>query len=271
MNEDSQTPSGQKSTRNSGKNSVPGIILRLILVLVTGIMIGLVIFFSFAGTIPYLDQRVFDPLKNNQSDINNLKATQQSLANQLANLQNINTIQQSTLETMNTDLLLNTDFMSLRETVENSAELVSEQILQIATLDARIESNNDNLSALATAQIKRSDLQQDLSLLKIIDLLLLTNQYLAHANFGQAEDQLDQVKVELESLFSKSPAFQQTFISNLLKLVNETIEDLPENFSLAENKINLAIAMALQGFPEQTQYLSLTATPDLTPTNPSNP
>ncbi len=271
MNENIQTPSDRSSKSNTGKNSVPGIILRLILVLITGIIIGLVIYFSALGWIPYIEQRVFEPIENNQTELNYLKATQQSLEEQIINLQSTNLTQQSTLESLNSDLNLNTDFRSLRATVEMGVQLVSEQNILLATLDARQGSADNNLSALATAQINRLDLEYDLGLLKILDSLILTNQYLAHANLGEAEDQLELVKVELESLYTKAQVSQQAVLSNLLDLVTETIEDLPGNPSLAENKVELAILTALQGFPDPSQDLTLTPTPYSTPTGTSTP
>jgi hypothetical protein len=271
MKDISQSESSEKNTKYSGKNSIPGIALRLILALITGIIIGTTIYFTAAGWIPYLDQRVFDPIKNSQSDIQALQATQQSLENQIQILQNSDLSHQATLEYMESGLRQNSDYITLLATVEMSAQFVVEHNQLLATLEVKLGSTNRNLSALATAQIKSSELQQDLSLLKVLDLLTLTNQYLVHANFGQAENQLLLVKTELESLYIKSPAFQQTFLHDLLNLVDETIEDLPENFPLAENKVELAIQMALQGFPDHDQNLTLTATPYLTPTRTPTP
>ena len=267
MEEINRIESSEKDTRKSGKNSIPGIFLRLILTVFTGIIIGIFIYYTAAGWIPYLDQRVFQPIDNNQSDLQALQATQQSLENQIQALYDNNISNQATLDSLEMDIeQLTEDGLSILATVEMSVQFMLQHTQSIATLDAKLGSTNRNLSALATAQMRSGSFQQRLSLLKILDLLTLANQYLLHANFGQAENLLILAKTELETLFIQTPAYQQTYIHNLLNLVEDAVEDLPENFSIAENKIQLAIQMALQGFPEFDPSETLTGTPYITPT-----
>ena len=240
MEEIKQSESSKKESRKSGKNSIPGIFLRLILTAVTGIIIGIVIYYTAAGWIPYLDQRVFQPIDNNQANLQALQATQQSLENQIHLLQGGNLPNQATLEYLEMEIeQLNEDRLSILSTVEMSVQYMLQHTQSIATLDAKLGSTNRNLSALATAQMMSADFQQRLSLFKILDLLSLSNQYLLHANLGQAENQLMLVKTELETLFTQIPAHQQTFIHDLLNVPDEAIEDLPDNYSLAEEKVQL--------------------------------
>jgi hypothetical protein len=267
MEEIKQPETSEKDTRKSGKNSIPGILLRLILTAFTGITIGVFIYYSAAGLVPYLDQRVFQPIDKNQSVILEVQATQLSLENQIRILQDNNLSHQATLEQFEMAITqLDEDDLSLMATVEMSVLFMLQHTQSIATLDAKLGSTNRNLSALATAQMRSGYFQQGLSLLKILDILTLANQYLLHANFGQAENQLILAKTELETLYIQTPAYQQTFIHDILSLVNNTIEDLPEDYSLAEDKIQLAMQMALQGFPELDSSVTLTATPYITPT-----
>jgi len=266
MNEIKQPESNEKTTRKSGKNSLPGILLRLILTAFTGIIIGILIYYTAAGWIPYLDQRVFQPIDNNQANIQDLQATQQSLENEIHLLQINQISNQSTLEFLEMAIAqLDGDDISLLATVEMGEEYMLQHTQSIATLDAKLGLTNRNLSALATAQIKNAEFHQRLSLLNILDLLTLANQYLLHANFGQAENQLILAKTMLETLFIQTPAHQQTFIHDLLNLVESAVEDLPDNHSIAEDKMRLAIQMALQGFPEYNPSVTTTPTPYITP------
>jgi cell division protein FtsB len=266
MDEIKQPESTEKDTRKSGKDSIPGILLRLILTAFIGIIIGILIYYTAAGWIPYLDQRVFQPIDNNQIEIQDLQATQQSLENEIHLLQNNHISNQATLEYMEMDIdQMNENSSSLQETVELSVQFMLQHTQSIATLDAKIESANRNFSALATAQMNGRDFHQKLGLLKILDILIHANQYLLHANFGQAENQLILTKTELETLFIQTPDYQQAFIHDLLNLVEGAVEDLPNNYSIAEEKMQLAIQMALQGFPEFDPSLTLTPTPYITP------
>lgn len=266
MNEIKQPESNEKATRKSWKNNLPGILLRLIFTAFTGIIIGIFIYYTASGWIPYLDQRVFQPIDNNQAEIHNLQASQESLENQIHLLLNNDMSNQATLEYLEMAIAqLDGNDFALRATVEMGVEYLLQHTQSIATLDAKLGSTNRNLSALATAQIRSVEFQQRLSLLKILDLLTLANQYLLHANFGQAENQLILTKTELETLFIQTPAHQQTFIHDLLNLVEGAVEDLPENHSIAEDKMRLAIQMALQGFPELDLPETLIPTPYITP------
>ena len=67
--------------------TIPGILLRLILVLVAGCLVGAVIYFAASGWVPYLDQRVFQPIDTNQALVQELKATQNALEIQISSLQ----------------------------------------------------------------------------------------------------------------------------------------------------------------------------------------
>ncbi len=267
MEENKQAESRKKDTRESGKNSIPGIFLRLIFTAFTGIIIGIIIYYTAVGWIPYLDQRVFQPIDNNQAELQVFQATQQSLENQIHLLYDNNTSNQAALENLEMDIeQLNEERLSILATVEMSVQFMLQHTQSIATLDARLGSTNRNLSALATAQMRNGYFQQRLSLLKILDLLTLANQHLLHANFGQAKNQLILAKTELETLFIQTPAYQQTFIHDLLILIEGAVENLPENYFIAEHKIQLAIQLALQGYPEFDPSTTLTATPYITPT-----
>ncbi len=81
--------SPQKTSKQSKPTSktIPGILLRLILVLVAGCLVGAVIYFAASGWVPYLDQRVFQPIDTNQAIVQELQSTQKALEIEISSLQ----------------------------------------------------------------------------------------------------------------------------------------------------------------------------------------
>jgi len=269
MAEENQTTAEKKTEVRKGV-SFPGILLRLVLAAVIGLIIGAVIYFGSAGWIPYLEQRIFQPLDKNKADINLLLETQQAAELLISQHQEQIHNLQATMVSLENDLNNRfEDNSALREAVDVNTDFVLQGTQTIATLDASINSINRNLSALATAQMRRSFLQSDLSLLKVVDLLTLADQQLLHANYGQAQHQLTLAGIELGLLQDISPPHYQSHILAIKDLVLGASADLPEEFTLSSDKIQLARQLALQGFPGLTG--TITATPYHTPSRTPTP
>ena len=64
-----------------------GVLLRLILAGLAGTLIGVVVYYSAAGSIPYLEQRIFGPLQENSSEIREARSTQEAAVALLSDLQ----------------------------------------------------------------------------------------------------------------------------------------------------------------------------------------
>jgi hypothetical protein len=136
-------------------------------------------------------------------------------------------------------------------------------------LEANLGKLNEELSVLATNQVQSDWVISNLSLLKIIDMLTLANQYLNQANFGLAENELVLANTELTTLIAVSPTQYQSYLISIKELVDGGIQDLPDKNSLALEKIQLARQIAFQGFP-QTNSVT-TPTPNITPTHSPTP
>jgi len=270
MSDEIQPTQNEINKRQPGKR-IPGILLRLFLAAITGTIIGAVIYYTAAGWIPYLDQRVFQPIDRNQAELKNLITIQQGQETQIALLQDQLLGYQATIESLEIDLIQEEeDNLSLFATVDANTRSMLQHTQSLATLDANLQSTNRNLSALATAQMRNYWIQNDLSLLKVIDLLTLANQYLLHADYGQAKNELHLVRDELILLQESSPGHYQSTILQILELVDDGIDDLPENYSLASEKVQLARQMAIQGFPDSASG-TITPTPYLTPFSTPTP
>ena len=278
------SPQIEKPQRTPNK-SIGGILLRLLLTVIAAVILGAIIYFSAVGWIPYLDNRVFQPIDNNSAHLQELVETQSILEDQVASLlatldtsqaaqEEGTTLYQSTLESLGEDIQQlkdNTD--NLLTAVSGNTYIATQIQLQMATLTAKQSANERHISALATAQMSRTGIYEEIKLLKVLDLLSRANQFLLHSNYGQAEEILQSAKIELTDLQERLPGFQQDLISNILDLVEQTIIDLPAKPTLAAEKLELAWQLGITGLPQlsygenfgtvtPTMYLN----PDLTPT-----
>ena len=102
--------------------TIPGILLRLILVLVAGCLVGAVIYFAASGWVPYLDQRVFQPIDTNQALVQGLQATQNTLEIQISSLQATINGNQSETESDTAATLdqLSEDVVNMQSEVDNN-------------------------------------------------------------------------------------------------------------------------------------------------------
>jgi len=275
MNEDTAPNEGQERKTNRSRRSIPGVFLRIILVLLTGGIIGAVVYFSAAGWVPYLEQRIFEPIGRNHEIVLEVAATQHALEDQLTVL----------LENQEKNLL--SSDQSLESTIA-SAEYKIDQLQAeietltaysftqvpalLATLSANQQAGELQLSALATAQMEYLGTGFETEFERIIALLSRANQFLLHDNYGLAEDQLAAVQQILLEMEEKLDDSQRVQALDLLNLIEEVMTDLPNQPALASGKLELAWQLALLGFqdlpakdlqitPSPTQGESITPTP----------
>ena len=261
------TPTNQPapSKRRPFSKTPGGIILRIFLVLITGGVIGAVIYFTAAGWVPYLEQRIYGPIRSNQDQVLTIEATLDALEEELAAIAQYQgesqLIYQQDLEA------------SLTAAAEEIAELemaVTSLIAQsytqvparIATLTAGQQNNADHLSALATAQMQYLLSRPEDDLLKINALLSRANQYLLHANYGLVEEQLLLAKQILLEMAEDQSDGELAHTMELIALIENSLEDLPEQPTLAAAKLELAWQLSLLGFELTSDQGTPTPTPN---------
>lgn len=269
------TPQKPDKQPKPASKTIPGILLRIFLVLSAGCLVGAVIYFSASGWIPYLDQRVFQPIDTNQALVQELKATQSALETQISSLQAAVEREQSGIEGEIAAALdqLSEDIDLIRIEVDNNtyyAGTLGPSML--ATASARGESNARNLSALATAQMRDSANRQELELLRTLELLTWAHQYILHDNYGLAENELLTARENLSSMITRVPPQQRVIALEMLNLVDQSIADLPSRPGVAAEKLQLAWHMGVADFPNDslndrrgtitpTLYITPTTTP----------
>jgi len=261
VSETNPSPESNKP-QNKPKISVGGILLRLMVTIIAAVILGAVIYFSVVGLIPYLDNRVFQPIDNNQTMVQELKENQKALEDQILELSETLEFNQtllgegisayqSTLDEMQQNIqTLHHDVISVQEDFDFRGYTITVYPQMMATLSAKQISNSRNLDALATAQFNSSSINHDLDLLRILELLSRANQFLLHSNFGQAEEALLAARLDLLNLQESLPYYQRELISNILNLVDQVIADLPAKPALAAEKLELAWQLGINGLPQ---------------------
>ena len=246
--------------------TIPGILLRLILVLTAGCLVGAVIYFAASGWVPYLDQRVFQPIDTNQAIVQELQATQKALEIEIASLQA--TVDENQSETRSDIEItldqLSEDVIHMQLEVDNNTYYSGTLApAMIATVSARQDSNLRNLSALATAQMRNSGNRQELELLRTLELLTWAHQYILHDNYGLAENELESAREILSFMITRVPPNQRVVVLEMLNLVDQCIADLPSRPAVAAEKLQIAWHMGVTEFPYD-QGGTVTPTPDIT-------
>ena len=263
------SPQNKTNTPKPASKTFPGIILRLILVFTAGCLVGAVVYFAASGWIPYLDQRIFQPIDANQAKIQELQATQGALEGQITSLQvlldaGLSGGVQATVDQLSDDLV------SMQIQVESNtyyAGTVSPAL--IATVSVRQQSNERFISAIATAQMRDAGNRQEIELLRSLNSLTWAHQYILHDNYGLAKNELEVARDNLTAMITRIPPKPRVVVIEMLKLVEECITDLPSRPAIAADKLQLAWQMGISEFPDQSffdQGMTITPTPYVTPT-----
>lgn len=280
MESENMSPESQSSSRKPARRTVPGLVLRIVLVAITGSVIGGAIYFSAVGWIPYLDQRVIQPIDNHQQEIQDLVAAQGMLETEVADLsaalaagqaesdQDTQTTQQALQETI-TGLENSLDALENRadQNTYFSATLIPSLL---STAAARQELTDRNLSALATAQMGLVLDSQEAALLKVLAMLSRANQFLLHDDFGSAREALTAASDYLLEI-SGGTASQDQQIAELLDVVQGASAVLPGQPGIAASKLELAWQMTLEGLDDPGAATPAPdSPPSLTPTPTPN-
>lgn len=266
------SPQEPKKESKPASKTIPGILLRIILVFTVGCLVGTVIYFAASGWVPYLDQRVFQPIDTNQALVKELQATQDALEIQLFSLQATidGDLSGAGSEIAATLDQLSEDVIYMQSEVDNNSYYAGTLApALIATVSAGQESNSRNLSALATAQMRDSGNRQEIELLRTLEMLTWAHQYILHNNYGLAENELGSARDTLSSMITRVPPKQRVVVIEMLNLVDQCIADLPSRPAVAAEKLQLAWHMGVADFPSESLYNqggTITPTLYITPT-----
>ena len=87
MESTNQNPVEEKNNpRKTSSKSAVLVIFRLFLTVIVAVILGVVIYYSMIGGIPFLNYKIFQPIGENESQVFELQKTQKSLENQLSDI-----------------------------------------------------------------------------------------------------------------------------------------------------------------------------------------
>ncbi len=279
MEEENSKPAAAPKAPKPASQRFPGILLRLVLVLVAGCLVGAVVYFGAAGWIPYFDQRIFQPIDQSQAEIRRLSTSQAEFEAQLESLQGTLTALEEDPNDAIQEILdqINIELDALQSSVDtNTYYAATLNPGLVATVTDQLRNTNQNLSAIATAQMADAGIRQDLTMLRVLDLFSQANTNILHNNYGLAEEQLELSTEILSGLGAQVPPSQRVTVLEMIGLLEGCLNDLPARPSLAAEKLTLAWQMGLVEFPNEDPRFIGTITPtpydlpELTPTPTPN-
>ena len=287
MEKETQTSAQDPKPPQNTSTSLGLVLFRLSLTVITAILLGGAIYFATSGWIPFADKNIFQSVAENQSQIEGIQYTQEALEDGLENISaTLNASRgnkddtlseyQATLTRIEADLEnLSEGIISAQASIDTNTQINTYMATvypqRLLEIEEKQSNNSRFIEAIATAQMRAAGIDEDLALIRILDLFSRANQFILHANYGLAEESLISAKEELGVLFKTAPDFQQEYIQTILNHVEDAINDLPSKPALAADKLELAWQLGINGLPKPANLqgnLTQTPTPTLTPYPP---
>lgn len=239
------------------------VLLRLILIILIGILIGAGLYFGFK----YVYNQVVTPIQQNQAEIQSLNAR----VNQqwdLLNEKNIDLEERLTQIENDQDLLNNQVSEILTKIDQNEADLeafdlkfndlvektdnLERGIQDLAKQDEEFQNLNEEIqTSLENMDVdnKVKPLQQEVAIFKILLQINRSRLFLVQDNLGLAEQELLIADEMFESLSEISPENEEEIASWNARL-NLAINHLPNNPVLANDDLEILWTMMSNGFTE---------------------
>lgn len=276
----------EQNTKPSVFVRILKVLLRLILTLLFGILLGATMYFGFQ----FVYQELVVPTQQNATDLQNLNAR---INQQWDLLQEKNKELENRLSEMESDHEIATDLISeLSSDIEQISadldayqmqqEVLSGQIEKIDQSIVDLMDENKDLVAQNEALIesvenlevekKLQPVYQDLQLFKVLLQVHRSRLFLVQDNYGLAKQELELAKELLTALMLSAAEEQKNEISLWDARLSLAISHLPDNPILANDDLEILWSMMANGFtsPDDIEVLDNTEENDLNTTSPSS-
>lgn len=255
------------------------VILRLTFTIVLAVGVGVSLYYGIAYGIPAFQNKYIQPVTDNSQRLDNLEIRQAQQQEQL--VERIKALREriETLEIQNdTDKEVFTELQSQIDELSGQVfsgqatvqayegyteELKADLQNAIATIEAQQAQLQDEFNSLAAEQIPVTDLQNELTLVKIMTLLTRAQQSLLHSNFGLAKNDLLAAQ---ELLYDFQDEDTETQIEEVIQHLEAATDQLPENPDLAANELEIAWILLVSEEDEIAEEA-----PQVTPTGTPTP
>ena len=287
--EETTTPPSSGDQFRSGCSSFLRAVLRLLLVVFFGILLGYGLFFG----VPKLYQRYILPVQTRIQDLENARLQQdqntQQLLQQIQELQKrINALEMRSdtdnqaISELNSYLtaipLTQQAQLDASSATQAAAKVTVDEINSaLETLDNRLariasalektntEANslNDQVKSLE-GQIQAEDapvaaLRRELQLVKAMELVTRSRLFLVQNNLGTAEQDIIAARDLLAAL--AVPSYQAEALASIIAHLEAASNSLPETPVLASEELEIAWQLLVRGLPGEPPLVSSTITP----------
>jgi len=263
-----------------------GAILRLLAILLVGVALGAIFYFG----VPTLYRQIVEPIQENATQLKALSALQkqdkeqvtqrlESLTARIGNLEKQADANKEAMASLETQLSEEADLQK-----SGLSEMEARLTSSIARLNS-IQGQLDNLmtsyedlskvvnqtgkeiealkSETAQEESPLSGLQQEVSALKVMELLTRSRLYIFQSNFGLAERDVRAAREILAEIRTTAPDFRTETMRAVLTRLDLALENLPSAPSLADDDLEIAWQLLVGGLPVEAAQASITA-PEVT-------
>lgn len=259
------------------------IILRLILTTLLAIIVGASLYYGIAYGIPAFQKNYIQPVYDNTQRLDNVEIRQSQQQEQL--VERIEAIRErmETLEIKNDAAKevfaelqtqiddLSGEVYSAQATAQASqayAEGLAANLQEaLATIEAQQAQTQDEVEDLTSEQIPVESLLNELTLVKVMELLTRAKQSLLHNNFGLAQYDLQAAQELLYDLQGKVTEEQMAQIDQILQHLDTISDQLPDYPNLASSELEIIWQLLVTcGSEEGEDASQIAPTPTPTPT-----
>jgi chromosome segregation ATPase len=291
----------QESTNSSGISRFFGVLLRLLLVVIIGVLIGGGIFYAVVAGGPALYRAYIQPIESSiariegaqtgQSEYNEflndrvegLQARVEAMESQSDGYKQMLSELQSQIDSINatpdtSEGDVKADIENLRQDTETQvAELqttIDEIVFKIDNLDQAVGDLSSSVDDTEQSLIEMADqmsdqdtpieaLRRELRLVQAMELLTRARMNIAENNIGRATEDITAAQELLTNLESLVPKYQTETVAAINERVGSALEMIPDSPVLAADELEIAWELLRRGLPGEPE---LQAAPDAAPT-----
>ena len=261
----------EQKSRPSGFVRFLQVLLRLILTLLFGIILGAAFYFGFQ----FVYQELIIPTQQNATDLQNLDTR---VNQQWDLLQEKNNELEDRLSEMESDQKNTTDEISelvtdidqisadldayqiQQEDLASQIEKIDQSIVDLMSQNKDLTAQNEDLIASVEdleVEKKLQSIYQELQLFKVLLQVNRSRLFLVQDNYGLAKQELELVNELLNSLLPSATEVQEKEILLWDARLNLAISHLPDNPILANDDLEILWSMMANGFtnPDDLEIL----------------
>ena len=269
---DDYTYSEEETQKRTAGSLFMGIIrwlFRLFMVILIGAVIGGVLYYLFLN----IYRQAIEPLQNNAARLSVIETAQvvsleqrdtrlEQVGERLAVLEDERTLDIESLDELQSDLaaldkaleeqdVLLADIEDLQDDLDSLKKMVSYEATQVMSIVATQRAEE--------APINR--VQQDLKVVKAMQLLSRSRLYLMQNNYGSAKLDIENSLAVLAELKDQVPAYQVETVEEWITRLELAADNLPAKPALASDDMEIAWRLIVEGLPAKAE----TENPDGTP------